>query len=142
MLERAAALPPGGPDDPALLFQSATEYLAARRQARAIELFDKVASLQTGSPELRAAALFNRGVASAAAGLDAEAVQAFRDCLALRADDPQALLYLGNALLRLGRREEARASYAAYLDRAGTGGEAERVRRLVEGLAAAPSGGA
>jgi len=142
LLESAAASPTGGQQvDPALLFEAATEHLAARRHARAIELFDRVTSLGTSSPELRAAALFNRGVACAAAGLDAQAAQAFRDCIALRPDDSQALLYLGNALLRLGHREEARASYAAYLDRAGTGGEADRVRRLVQDLGAAPAAG-
>jgi tetratricopeptide (TPR) repeat protein len=142
ILEQAAALPRGGPADPALLFEAASEYLAARREARAIALFDRIAADATGPPGLRTAALFNRGVASAAAGLDAEAARAFRDCLALRPDDAQALLYLGNALLRLGRREEARASYAAYLDRAGSGGEADRVRRLLDDLGPAPAGGA
>jgi tetratricopeptide (TPR) repeat protein len=141
LLEKAAALPAGGSGDPAVLFEAATEYLAARHQARAIALFGEVAASASAPPPLRAAALFNRGVASAAAGLDAEAAQAFRECLALKADDPQALLYLGNALLRLGQKKEASATYAAYLDRAGDGGDTERVRRLVDDLRAAPKGG-
>ena len=141
MLEGAARTTAGGPEDPAVLFEAAMEYLAARRQARAIALFDRLAADAAGPPDLRAAALFNRGVASGAAGLDPEAVQSFRDCLALHPDDAQALLYLGNALLRLGQREEARASYAAYLEKAGPGSEADRVRRLVQDLAAAPAGG-
>jgi lipoprotein NlpI len=123
-----------------VLFEAAMEYLAARRQGRAIALFDQLAA-GTGPADLRAAALFNRGVASGAAGLDTEAAQSFRDCLALHPDDAQALLYLGNALLRLGQREEARASYAAYLEKAGTGSEADRVRRLVQDLTTAQAGG-
>jgi tetratricopeptide (TPR) repeat protein len=130
------------PTDVALAYEAAVEYLAARRQARAIDLFAAIAATDTASPEMRAAARFNLGVARAAAGLDAEAAQTFRDYLVLRPGDPQALLYLGNSLLRTGQSEQARNAYTAYLQVAETGPESEEVRRLLQGLGTAPAGGA
>jgi len=142
LLDDAGAESSGVPGDPALRYEAAVEYLASRHQACAITLFEEISDAEAASPDLRAAARFNLGVARAAAGLDADAAQTFRDYLALKPGDPQALLYLGHSLLRTGQREEARAAYAAYLERAGAVDEAEGVRRLLQGLGAAPAGGA
>jgi hypothetical protein len=50
-------------------------------------------------------------------------------------------LYLGNALLRLGRAGEAREAYAAYLARAEQGREADRVRKLVQKISGPTASG-
>jgi tetratricopeptide (TPR) repeat protein len=111
-------------------FQAGTALLAARRHARAIAIFETLAGGEAPAA-LRAAALFNLGVARAALGLDEAALQAFDAYLRDHPDDPRARLYAGNAYLRLGRRDEARAAYTAYLDHGG-GPEAEQVRRLLQ----------
>jgi superkiller protein 3 len=117
-------------------FEAGLEHLAARRYAEAIDLFQALAKTPPDNP-LRKDALFNLGVARAGAGLDDAAVATFHDYVTLAPDDPQGQLYLGNALLRLGKRPEAQAAYAAYLERAAKGPEADQVRKLVESLRAA-----
>jgi TolA-binding protein len=117
-------------------FEAGLEHLAARRYAEAIDLFAALAKMPPDHA-LHKDALFNLGVARAGAGLDDAAVTTFRDYLATAPDDPQGQLYLGNALLRLGKRPEAQAAYAAYLERAAKGPEADQVRKLVESLSAA-----
>ena len=123
----------GGAVEP-LRFEAGLEQYAARRYAEAIATFEVLAFADEGRP-LRDEARFNLGVAQAGAGLDEEAVATFRDCSARAESDPQPRLYLGNALLRLGRPAEAREAYAAYLERAGQGREADQVRRLLQKLA-------
>jgi len=126
------------PLDPvALRFDAGLAFLSARRFADAIATLDGVAQ-SAPDENVRLDALFDSGVARARAGLDAAA--AFRDYLARRPADAEAHLYLGNALLRQGHRDEARLEYAAYLEKADPGPEADRVRRLVADLAARPGG--
>ena len=113
-----------------LRFEAGLEQLSARRFAEAIETFEALAAAPDGA--LRTEARFNLGVAQAGAGLDEDAVSTFRGCASQADADPMPRLYLGNALLRLGRPAEAREAYAAYLERADKGREADRVRKLVQ----------
>jgi tetratricopeptide (TPR) repeat protein len=122
-----------------LRFEAGLEQLAARRFAEAITTFESLA-FDPGSP-LQEEARFNLGVAQAGAGLDEEAAATFRDCAAKDEADPTARLYLGNALLRLGRPSEARDAYSAYLARAEKGREADQVRRLVQTISTVPAPG-
>jgi Flp pilus assembly protein TadD len=135
--QQAAGDPPLDPV--ALRFDAGLAFLSARRFAEAIATLDDVAQ-SAADENTRLDALFDSGVARAQAGLDAAAAAAFRDYLARRPADAEAHLYLGNALLRLGRRDEARLEYAAYLEQADPGPDADRVRRLVADLAARPGG--
>jgi tetratricopeptide (TPR) repeat protein len=136
----AATLPkeissaPAGGD--AWRFEAGLEQLAARRYAGAIDLFQALSKTPPDNP-VHKDALFNLGVARAGAGLDDAALATFHDYVALAPDDPQGQLYLGNALLRLGKRPEAQAAYAAYLEHASRGPDADQVRKLVESLSAA-----
>jgi len=137
-----AGTPSGGasPLDPvALRFDAGLAFLSARRFADAIATLDGVAQ-SARDDDVRLDALFDSGVARARAGLDAAAAAAFRGYLARRPDDADAHLYLGNALLRLGHRDEARLEYTAYLEKAEPGPDPERVKRLVADLAARPGG--
>ena len=63
-----------------------------------------------------------------------EAIGVFEESLRIAPDHLHALLYQGNALLRLGREDEALESYKAFLDRGGEGEAAERTRRILEQL--------
>ncbi len=137
-----AVAPAGGAGvggDPALRYEAALEYLAARHYGRAIETFESL-GYSDAAPDLRVDALFNLGVARAAIGLDPEAAQAFQDLLARQPDDRQAMIYRGNALLRCGRRDEARAAYTASLEGNPTGADADRVRHLLSALTPAATG--
>jgi tetratricopeptide (TPR) repeat protein len=89
----------------------------------------------------------NEGISVARLGNDRAAVAAFNRALALDPEQAEARLYLGNALLRLGEREEAARAYRAFLSRVSTGESAERLRRILEQMApdetpAEPSGDA
>ena len=128
----------GGAVEP-LRYEAGLEQYASRRFAEAIATFEELALASDGTP-LREEARFNLGVAQAGAGLDEDAVATFRDCAARADADPAVRLYLGNALLRLGRPAEAREAYDAYLQRAGNAREAEQVRRLVQQLAGPQAG--
>src|SRR5206468_1443019 len=113
---------------PQARFEAGVELLAARVYPQAVDLFEDLAGTppaETGearpaqpAPELRAAALFNLGVARAALRLDEQAIQAFTTYIAGSPADARAYLYLGNACLRLGRKEEARVAYGSFLERA------------------------
>jgi tetratricopeptide (TPR) repeat protein len=124
-----------------LLYEAGYEYIVARRWPEAIAVFARLAD-SPASPLLAPDARFNLGVAQAGAGLDQAAAETFRVCLQARPDDMQAQLYLGNALARMGRDDEARHAYVAYLEKAGTAPEVDRVRRLVEEMSGAPATGA
>jgi len=140
LLERAAAAKSPA-DDPALpaariRFEAGVELIAGRRFPRAIDLFADLAGAppEATDGDLRDAALFNLGVARAALGLDEDAAAAFTSYLGGHPDDARAILYQGNAYLRLGRKSEARASYAAFLEKAGPAPEVPQVRRLLKSL--------
>ena len=122
----------------ALMYEAGFEYIAARRWPEAIALYSALCEAPS-RPAFAADALFNLGVARAGAGLDQSAADTFRACLEARPEDLQAQLYLGNALARLGREDEARRAYGAWLEKAGSTPEADRVRRLVEGMSDAAS---
>lgn len=85
--------------------------------------------------EPRAELLVNDGVALAKLGDDAGAIEAYRRALALDPTEARARLYLGNALLRLGRKDEAVAAYRKYLDDVTSGEARERVRRILAQIA-------
>jgi tetratricopeptide (TPR) repeat protein len=124
-----------------LLYEAGYEYIIARRWPEAIAVFARLAD-SPASLLLAPDAQFNLGVAQAGAGLDQAAAATFRACLQARPGDAQAQLYLANALARMGRDDEARLAYVAYLEMAGTAPEADRVRRLVEEMSGAPAAGA
>ena len=147
LLERAAAIAPASAlalPAARIRFEAGVELIAARRFPRAIDLFADLAGAPAddAAGDLRDAALFNLGVARAALGLDEDAAAAFASYLGGHPDDARALLYQGNAYLRLGRKAEARASYTAFLEKAGPAPEVAQVRRLIKSLepagAAAP----
>jgi tetratricopeptide (TPR) repeat protein len=125
-------------------FEAAVELLAARRFAEAVKIFygfNLDEALESFDRDLRAAARFNLAVARAALGLHEEAITTFNEYIAERPDDPQGYLYLGNALLRLDRIEEARAAYVAFLERSVGAPEAGLVRRLLKSLDDRPAAG-
>jgi tetratricopeptide (TPR) repeat protein len=82
-----------------------------------------------------AAMRVNDGVAVSQLGDDEAASAAYRRALEIEPDHRLAQLYLGNALLRLGRRDQAVAAYSAFLDLDSRGESAERVRRILEQIA-------
>jgi tetratricopeptide (TPR) repeat protein len=114
----------------------------AERFREAHEIYTELAdALQSVQLEV------NEGISVARLGNDRAAVAAFNRALALDPEQAEARLYLGNALLRLGEREEAAQAYRAFLSRVSTGESAERVRRILEQIApdetpAEPSGDA
>jgi len=160
----AASAPPpaaSGLEPPRLRFEAGLELMSARLFAPAAELFEGLAASSspagaapTASPasaapppsDLRAAALFNLGVARGELHLDDQAVQAFTSYLAALPNDARAYLYLGNAWMRLGKTSEARDAYKSFVDRSAPGPEVARVEKILKGLgpagAAAAQGGA
>jgi tetratricopeptide (TPR) repeat protein len=90
--------------------------------------------------DLRAAALFNLGVARAALRLDEQAIEAFTTYLSGARADARGYLYLGNASLRLGRKDAARAAYESFLEKAAPGPESVQVRRILDGMSRPASG--
>jgi tetratricopeptide (TPR) repeat protein len=117
-----------------LQLEAGVALCRVRLHARAIDLFEAVAADATiGGPDgpLRATALFDLGVARAALRLDAPAAESFRSYLTLIPDDSLAKLYLANALYRLGRKDEARAAYSAYLEADASRPDAEQIERIL-----------
>ena len=64
--------------------------------------------------------------------LDEQAIQAFTTYITGSPTDARAYLYLGNACLRLGRKEEARVAYGSFLERAEPGPEVSQIQRILE----------
>ncbi len=83
----------------------------------------------------RADLALNNGVTLALLGEDEHALAAYDRALELDPDGFRARLYRGNALLRLGRNDEATQAYLAYLDAGGGGAAGERVRRILRQIA-------
>ncbi len=77
----------------------------------------------------------NDGVTLSLLGDHAGALEAYGRALAIEPDNSLALLYRGNALMRLGRDGDAVVAYKAFLDRGGFGEDEERVRRILEQIA-------
>jgi tetratricopeptide (TPR) repeat protein len=142
LLDRAAALQEeaGAPDPAAALrFERGLELQAGRLYSAAAETFERLAGAGTSGGAgadlaLRDAARFNLGVTRASMGLHEQAYEAFAAYRRDHPDDARALLYLGNASYRLGRNEEARAAYSAFLDKSSPGPEADRVQRILQRL--------
>jgi len=155
------ASPAAGPaqvalvSDPARIrFEAGLEFMAARLFAPAAELFEALAGggsspepprpaeapAAAPEPGLRAAALFNLGVARGALHLDEQAAQAFSSYLADSPNEARAYLYLGNACLRLGKKAEARAAYRSFMDRAAPGPDLARVETILKDLDQEPAG--
>lgn len=98
---------------------------------------DLYAELAAAAP--KATLEINAGIALAGSGDDEGAMGAYRRALALDPSETRASLYLGNALLRQGRRSDAAVAYRAYAE-AGSGAALERVRRILELIAPPPTG--
>ena len=125
-----ATLSPGDP----VRFEAGVELINGRVFGRAIELYENLTTIASDDPagsELRAAALFNLGVARAYLGLDSAAADAFTSYIEVHPDDADAHLYLGNALYRLGHGAEARTTYMRYLEMAVASPDTTRVQELL-----------
>lgn len=131
---KASATAPAAaiPDAASIRFEAGALLIEGRLYARAIALYEALLAspASTGAP-WRSAAFLNLGVARSALGLDDAAAEAFLSCLTGAPDNSRALLYLGNTYLRLGRKEEARARYAAFLESSSKGVEATQVEKLL-----------
>lgn len=82
-----------------------------------------------------AVSALNNGVTLSLLGDYDDAVAAFQVALKRDPEMHRAQLYLGNALLRLDREDDAIDAYGAYLDRQRRGEAAERVRRILRQIA-------
>ena len=102
----------------------------AGRYRDAHEIYASLAR-DTGSVD----AEINDGVSLALLGDDEAAVASYRRALDMEPGRPRALVYLANALLRLGQRDEAVQSYRIFLDLDFKGEVAERVRRILVQIA-------
>jgi superkiller protein 3 len=102
----------------------------AGRYGDAHRLYAELAE-STGGAEMS----FNNGVTLALLGDDRAAVEAYDRTLQLDPEHLGALLYLGNARLRLGEEDEAVGAYRRYLVKSDRGEAAERVRRILRQLA-------
>jgi tetratricopeptide (TPR) repeat protein len=83
----------------------------------------------------RASDQVNRGVTLALLGDHAEALAAYQRAVELDDASAEARLFMGNALMRLGRKDEAVQAYLAYLDAGGRGANRERVIRILQRIA-------
>jgi len=128
--ERAADLQ--GRSDPAGIERERYAYYLFRA-GRPREAQVLYAELARGGG--RADLEINQGVALARLGDDAGAVDAYRRALGLDPAEKHARLYLGNSLLRLGRRDEAVTEYKRYLDEVHEGPARARLVRILGQIA-------
>lgn len=117
-------------DDAAQRERLAFMLFQAGRYREAHEIYAALARSGAGT-----AAEVNDGVTLALLGDDEAAAASYRRALEARPDHPRARLYLANALLRLGRRDEAVEAYKAFLDLGFRGEAGERVRRILRQIA-------
>jgi tetratricopeptide (TPR) repeat protein len=103
------------------------------RAGRNLAAYDLYSELAKQHP--RADLEVNAGVARARLGDSQGAAAAFRRALAIDPEQVRATLYLGNALLRTGNRDEAVASYKKFLEKEIHGETSERVRRILQQIA-------
>lgn len=122
---RAADLLAGDADRETLAY-----YLSRAGRFREAERILEALVENEARPDL----LVNLGVARAGLGNDDGAVEAYRRALALDPERLDGRVYLANALLRLGRRDEAASEYRRYLDGGASGESAERVRRVLAAM--------
>lgn len=128
--ERAIEFQREAGSDPEQVERMAYMLFRSDRFREAHELYARLASENE-----TAAMRVNDGVAVSQLGDDEAASAAYRRALEIEPDHRLAQLYLGNALLRLGRRDQAVAAYSAFLDLDSRGESAERVRRILEQIA-------
>ena len=128
--ERAADLERSS--EPAGSAREALGYYLVRagRYREAHEVYSELARAA-----MRADLWVNDGVALAGMGASAGAAESFQRALALDPVEPRARLYLGNALLRLGRAGEAADAYKKYVEDHPDGEAVERVRRIMAEIA-------
>jgi tetratricopeptide (TPR) repeat protein len=127
MWSPAADLLTKAPESPEREEQMAYMLFKAGRFAEAHALYDGLAS-SSGRTDLA----LNNGVSMALLGDDRGAVEAYRLALDRNPDHRHARLYLGNALLRLGKPQEAVEAYLAFLKQSSRGESAERIRRILK----------
>jgi len=76
----------------------------------------------------------NLGIASVSLGRLGEAAAAYERALRVDPRLANALLYLGNVYVRLGKHDKAMESYRQFLQIQQGGAHVERVRRILEML--------
>ena len=128
--DRAAELQAKSEPEGAELERLAFMLFEGGRFRESQQIYSELASIDP-----RADLEVNNGVTLAMLGDDGGAVEAYRRALALRSDMLPAQLYLGNALLRLGRTDEAVEAYVGFLTGGAGGDDAERVRRILAKIA-------
>lgn len=126
----AAALERRSPSSPEQSERLAYLLFRAGRFREAQAIYEELAR-EDERTELK----INNGVTLAMLGDDESAVRAYNDVLASEPNHRLARLYLGNALLRMGREQEAASTYRLFLDRGREGESAERVRRILKRIA-------
>ena len=120
-----AAASPAGADRETLAYY----FFRAGRFREAYAIYADLASAG-GRADLEVDA----GASLARLGDDARAKDAFERALAIDPERKEAKLYLGNALLRLGKTGDAIAAYRKFLTDYPEGPESEQVRRVLGAL--------
>ncbi|MGH8197353.1 MAG: tetratricopeptide repeat-containing sulfotransferase family protein [Steroidobacteraceae bacterium] len=116
LLERAIAL---APDYQMAIIDLGRVYKDQDRFAEALERFDRAIALDPGSPQ----AHYLRAATLARASFTYDAIDAYRQCLALRPSHSGALLGLGHVLKAVGDYDGAVESYHACIKNAPDSGE-------------------
>jgi tetratricopeptide (TPR) repeat protein len=127
--DRAAELQSGAGSEPLARQRLAYMLLRAGRNREAQALYAEL-----GKDSTNGELALNEGVARARLGDHAGAAEAYRRALRLEPDLALAQVYLGNALLRLGREPEAVEAYRTYLTSGADGPTAERVQKVLDRL--------
>ena len=123
--QAAELLQRAGPQaDPAFL---GYYQLMAGEYSRAVETYSTIPGLNENT-----GLLLNQGIALANLGRDREAAAAYRAVLELDEANPDAWLYLGNALVRLREDEAAVAAFRRFLQEGGKHTASEQVRRILQ----------
>lgn len=75
--------------------------------------------------------LVNTGICYSELGNHELAALFFSKALSLESDNLSALLYLANSYLRLGNIIEAQKKYDQFIEKGGSGADAERVKKIL-----------
>jgi tetratricopeptide (TPR) repeat protein len=100
--------------------------LKAERYSDAADLYAAIPGLEND-----AGLLINRGIALANLGRNREAEESYRRALELDQGNPDAWLYLGNALVRLRENDAAVEAFGKFLELGARHTASEQVRRIV-----------
>jgi len=122
----AVDLQRGAPDTPPQRERLAYMLFKAGQYREAHSIYSELA-LESQNPDLQ----LNTAVSLALLGDNAGAAEAYRRVLEIDPGNRRALVYLGNALLRMGRNGDAAQAYAASLAGEVEGETAERIRRIL-----------